>query len=429
MVKIIDNSLILDEKINEYNKEQLLNEINEFFYIYLFKGYIINPSDVEISNLFNLDNNDLNILKTVHFLLSDEINDLIENLPFLIRNLSHSTKKETEILKGHIKGKINWNQTIKTRLTNGSNDQTLFVCHPPSKFYDLEENQLLKFLLKKIVYLKRKFLDFNNLNTQIDISNIDENLDWQETIEINVYKIKKILKKVYFDEITSIKRVTSKHLRKTYKNRNQLYHNVIKVFLLYEDLFILNKKEILKQLIEKRLITTFDDNKLYELYILFNLIKIFPKSKELKLLYSDNSYVLKSEDNGIIITVYYQKIPENLKTESKYLNILNNYSINKKVKSPDIIIEFEKNGCQFYRLIEIKNSSDSDYIRESVYKVIGYYEDFKGKFTHNFVENYPVVLIMWGGISLNNDYDPFNDEIIILNRLEYLKYVHKLIEL
>lgn len=428
MTQSIGNSINNDENLNEFNRKIILNEIREFFHIYLFKGYIVNASNFEISNLFNLENDDLNILKTVHFLLSDEVLELIEILPLLMRNLSHSTRKEIEESRGAIKGIIDWNQTIKTRISKGGSDDTLFVCQPPSKYYDLEENQLLKFLLREIVYLNHKFLDFNNLKTDLNIEKLDNNLDWQQIIDFNMYNIKKILKKVYFDKITTIKKVSLKHLRKTYKNRNQLYHKLVKAYVLYEDLFILNKKEILKELLEKRLITTLDDNKLYELYVLFNLIKIFPESKIVKLLYSNNEYVLKAEVGYVKITMYYQKTPEKLKQESQYLNLLENYTINKKVKSPDIIIEFECNGTIFYRLIEIKNSSDADYIRESVYKVLGYYNDFKGKENTNFVENYPVVLVMWGGITLNKNYDPFNDEIIILNRLEFLKYLKKLIQ-
>ena len=64
-------------------------------------------------------------------------------------------------------------------------------------------------------------------------------------------------------------------------------------------------------------------------------------------------------------------------------------------------------------------------MRESLYKVMGYYKDFER--SYKYVEKYPVVLVMWGGISISSDYNPFNDKIIILNRLEFLNYLHKLL--
>lgn len=426
MVKSINRNLN-ERKLDCYNRDLILNEINEFLYLYLFKGNIETISDVEIENLFNLTQDDFTLIKVVYFLLSDELKDLIKILPILIRNLSHSTKKETKEYKGVIKGHIDWNNTIKQRLSKQFDDKSLFVCHPPSKFYDLEENQLLKFLLRKIIYLKREYLEFYNSDNIINIET-DETDDWQIIIDTNFFISEKVLKKVYFDEITTIDTVTTKHLRKSYKNRNPLYHKVARAFILYEDLFILNNIDVLKDLLEKKIIQTFDDNKLYELYILFNLIKMLPENKELKLLYEDNDYVVESLIEDYIIRIYYQKTPSILKNDSKYLDILDNYQINKKVKSPDIIIEFEKDNDLFYRLIEVKNSDDSKYIRDSLYKVIGYYNDFKGENNSNFTDNYPVVLVMWSGIMLNDDYDPFNDEIIILNRLEFLNYLKKLIE-
>lgn len=56
---------------------------------------------------------------------------------------------------------------------------------------------------------------------------------------------------------------------------------------------------------------------------------------------------------------------------------------------------------------------------------MGYYKDFER--CYKYVKNYPIVLVMWGGISISRDYNPFNDKIIILNRLEFLNNLHKLL--
>ena len=425
---IISNNSFQEDKLNENNRDFILKDIHQFLYLYLFKGNVTNVPDVVVENLFDLPHDDLILIKIVHFLLSDEIKDLIKVLPNLIRNLSHSTKNEQKEFKGVINGHIDWNNTLKQRLITNFNDKSLYVCNPSSKFYDLEENQLLKFLLRKIVYLKNEYLEFFNSDILLDIEN-NKTEDWQSIIDTNFNISKKVLKKVYFEEITSINSVSAKHLRKTYKNRNPLYHKVAKAFILYEDLFILNRSDILNDLIEKRVIVTLDDDKLFELYILFNLIKILPKSTiDLKLVYNKNEYVAEAWINDYLIRFYYQKIPNILKNESKYLHLLNKYQINKKVKIPDIIIEFEKNNKFLYRLIEVKNSSDSNYIRNSLYKVFGYYKDFEGIDVCCLIDKFPVILIMWSGIKLNKNYDPFNDEIIIFNRQEFLSYLNKLIE-
>lgn len=412
-------------ELNDKNMDLLLEEIKEFLHLYFFKGSISNNPNKPIEDLFDLSKDDLDTLKAIHFLLSDEVKNLVEIMPTLMRNLSHSTRKETEEFRGQIKGRIDWNKTIKERMSQGFDDKSLFICQPPSKYYDLEENQLLKFLLNKIISLKNNFVDFIAL-TEFDVEKIDSS-DWQKKVS-NIYQIsKKTLKKVYFNDITSIKVVKSEHLRKTYKNRNQLYHGVAKAYILYEDLFVLEDKYVLRDLVENRLIKAADPDKLYEIYVFFNLIKALPESKDLSLLYSGNDYSAKSQIGAVGITVYYQKTPQNLREESEYLEILDNYEINKSVKFPDVIIEFEKNNDVYYRLVEVKNSSQTEYVRESLYKVMGYYKDFER--SNKYVENYPIVLVMWGGISISSDYRPFKDKIIILNRLEFLNNVEKIINM
>ena len=421
----------LDEftKIDESNIDIILEDVKEFLQLYLFKGNV-SLNDNVVEDLFELSYEDLIILKVVHFLLSDEVRNLIKILPQLVRNLAHSTQKVTEIMKGSVRGRIDWRLTLKERYSQGFNDETLFVCNPPSKYYDLEENQLLKFLLKRIKYLKDNYLNFINPET-FDIEKIDENKDWYTIVNDTVQMVKLTLKKVYFNDISDVS-IKPKHLRKCMRNRNLLYHYVAKAYKLYEDLFILENEEVLKELLSKRIIKTADGNKLYEVYVFFNLVKSLPGFFEGKLLYSGNDYstTCKLDDSEIII--HYQKTPDVLKEVSKYLDIIKNYEIGGKTRSPDVIIEFKKNNKIWYRLVEVKNSSSPDYVRSSLYKVMGYYKDFRHIFeleNFDFTEKYPVVLVTWGGISIKFDYDPFDDEIIILNRKEFIKSLVRLLKI
>ena len=416
-------------KIDESNMDIILDDIKEFLQLYLFKGNV-SLNDNVVEDLFELSYEDFITLKVVHFLLSDEVRNLIKILPQLVRNLAHSTQKETEIVRGNVQGHIDWGLTFKERYSQGFNDGSLFVCNPPSKYYDLEENQLLKFLLKRIKYLKDNYLNFINPET-FDIEKIDENKDWYTIVNDIVQIAKLTLKKVYFNEISDIL-IKPKHLRKCMKNRNLLYHYVAKAYRLYEDLFILENEDILKELLSQRLIKTADGDKLYEIYVFFNLVKSLPGFFEMKLLYSSNDYSTTCIIDDLEITIHYQKIPPPLKKVSKYLNIIENYDIGGKSRAPDIIIEFKRNKKTWYRLVEVKNSSSPNYIRSSLYKVMGYYNDFKHIYeleNFDFAEKYQVVLVTWGGISIKQNYNPFEDEIIILNRKEFITNLIKLLSL
>ena len=414
-------------KIDESNIDIILEDIKEFLQLYLFKGNV-SLNDETVEDLFELSHDDLITLKTVHFLLSDEVRNLVKILPQLVRNLAHSTQRETKILRGNVRGRIDWGSTLKERYSQGFNDKSLFVCNPPSKFYDLEENQLLKFLLKRIRYLKENYLNFINPET-FDIEKVDKNNDWYTIVNDNVQMARLTLRKVYFNDISDVL-IKPKHLRKCMRNRNLLYHYVAKAYRLYDDLFVLENEDVLKDLLSKRIIKTADGDKLYEIYVFFNLVKSLPGFFEGKLLYSGNDYSTTCKLDNLEITVHYQKTPEVLKSVSEYLDIIGNYDIGGRTRSPDVIIEFKRNDETWYRLVEVKNSSSPDYVRSSLYKVMGYYKDFQHVCeleNFDFTKKYPVVLVSWGGISIKSNYTPFEDEIIILNRKEFINNLNMLL--
>ena len=417
------------EKIDESNIDVILDDLKDLLQLYLFKGDVaLNDSSIE--ELFELSHEDLITLKAVHFMLSDKVRCLIKILPQLIRNLAHSTQKETEIMRGNIRGRIDWGSTLKERYSQGFDDKSLFVCNPPSKYYDLEENQLLKFLLKRIRFLHKNYLSFISPDN-FDIEKVDKNKDWYNIVNDNSQMAKLTLRKAYFNEISDVK-IKSKHHRKCMKNRNLLYAYVAEAYGLYEDLFINGDEEILKELINERIIKTADGNKLYEIYVFFNLVKTLPSSHEVKLLYSGNDYSTTCKEDNLEVTIHYQKTPKPLEKFSEYLEIIDNYEIRGRTRAPDVIIEFRNDNKTWYRLVEVKNSSLPDYVRSSLYKVMGYYKDFKHISeleNYDLTEKYSVVLVTWGGISVKKDYNPFEDKIIILNREEFIYNLKKLLSL
>ena len=421
--------LIDFEEVNESNKEIVFSKIEDLLYIYLYEGNV-SPTNISIENLFGLTSSELKTLKTVHFLFSDEVKRLIDSLPNLMRNLAHSTKKESATVRGNIRGKIEWDKTLKVRYDRGFNDKSLFVCAPPSKYYDLEENQLLKFILKKLIQLTKNNLIIVKKDSEIDLDKLDID-NWQHIIRHRVNESRKTLNKVYFNEIQDIK-PKNKHVRKCFKNRNRLYNHVAEVYSLYEKLFILNDKCVIADFISKHLIKTADVHKLYELYIFFSLVRGLDENKQLKLIYSGNSNSIHCSKEDYNVILHYQKTPSIFSRYSMYKKIVDNLDgIEVNVRSPDIIIEFKQGNVSFYRIIEVKNSSEEGYIRKSIYKVMGYYQDFKSIEDHEnsqLCKLYPVVLVTYHGISLKKDYDPFIDkEIIILNREEFLDSLNELL--
>lgn len=77
------NSLNNFAEVNDNNMDLILADVKEFLHLYLFKGYVSDDINLHIEDLFNLKHDDVLTLKTAHFLLSDEVRNLIVILPQL----------------------------------------------------------------------------------------------------------------------------------------------------------------------------------------------------------------------------------------------------------------------------------------------------------------------------------------------------------
>ena len=224
--------------------ERIITEIQDYLQLYLFKDAQIN-SELAVSRLLNLDEENFLILKKLHFVISEEVEELVKILPTLVRNLSHSTNKEEIETHGTIIGQINWNQTLKQRMKTGLKDKSLFVCNTNKKLYDLPENQLLKYLLNKInKFIKDINISYNE-NLKEDIINYHDYIS-------NIHIItSKTIKNVHLKEVELLGHITTKTIIKTIKSHNNLYESVVKVYNLYEKLFILNDEKVLLVIIYK----------------------------------------------------------------------------------------------------------------------------------------------------------------------------------
>ena len=411
----------------------MIQDLKEYLSLYLFKGNVSNVS-YGIETLFQLNADELKAQKAAHFLLSDELNEFVKILPFLMRNLAHSSQKEMIEYKGLIRGKVDWSQTYKRRYANGFDDKSLFICLPASKSYDLEENQLLKFMLVKIVVMFEKTLSFiKNPDFEIEYEDIDADEDekivnnWHDIVSNRYYLAKKALKNVYFNSISDVKHIKPKVLRKAKNHRNIYYQKLAALYDLYEKLFAYNDLETLKDLVEKQLLKPASDDTLFELFIFFSLVDYLPEDKELGLLVYGNDYSVKSTIGGLDVKIYYQGVPKQIFSKcTKYKKIFDNYDIGVNLRRPDVLLEFEKEGKKYYRIVEVKRTSNPNYIRDSVYKVLGYLNDFEGI---PFTEKTPGVIACWDGVRMDNRYGAFNQEVLILNKPDFLSNLEELFSL
>ncbi len=428
-------------KLNDENRDEYISKIQRYLDIYLLEGTPSSSFQSEdITNFFGLENDELDVLKAAHFLMSNEVEKLFVCIPNLFRNLSHSTNKDNLECQGFIRGNINWNKTIKTRYSRSLNDKSLFVCSPPFKHYDLDENRILKFLFKEIIYLYEVILRFNTYKDELSID-LDklykESEKWYDSVEKKYHLSKLCVHNIYFGGVSDLDFISPEALNKAKNHRNPIYHRVARAYELYEKLFILDDMECLKDLIKNQLIIASDNNTLFEIYIFFIVIskleKLAVKDFEIHLYFKryKTEQVSAVLEGGTSVKVFYQQVPDIFKSKSKYLKMNENNRFGLKrvvVRRPDIIFEITENENTYYRIVEVKNASRCEYMRDSFYKMFGYIYDFANV---PFTEKYPFILVNWKGSKIKEDYkdDVFSQEVIFFNKDEFSKNLDMLFEI
>jgi hypothetical protein len=399
-----------DSSWTKRDKASVLEYVEPVLHRFLFREALPNL-EVPLKNLTGLTDEELNHLKTVHFLLSDEVAKLLIELPKILRNLSHSTHKELVESRGIIRGRVDWNMTFKERYSQGFNDPSLFICQPSTKIYDLPENQLLNFILWKIRSLSEKI----DLKISEELLDAKEWNNWQDNIVTRYLKVKKISKNVYFQQISLPRSIKPKTIQKAYRHRNQSYDKVAACYELYEKLFIINDQKVLRELIEIQTLKPFNDDKLFEIYVLIKLLDFLDNhSGELRLglLKPDLDYTAKYISEKMNICIFYQKTPSDLKNSSKYKSIFNFYDLKVRVRSPDIILRIQTNENEYYQIIEVKRTKKKSYIVDSVYKVLGYINDFQESLEST--PNPKGVLVVWDGVKINDFNKALKESVLIL---------------
>ena len=74
---------------------------------------------------------------------SDEAEDLLDAMPFIVRSMAIATTDRPERCVGEIRGPVLWGETMSAR-SSSAGDPGLYVCATTTKAYDTDENRVLK---------------------------------------------------------------------------------------------------------------------------------------------------------------------------------------------------------------------------------------------------------------------------------------------
>ncbi len=361
--------------------KELVDKVAPEMAAYLRKG-CINPDLIEDNlSYVGIDRiQDLESILKIHFVLTDEVVDYIKALPERVRRIKTESKKQMVESKGEIRGSIDWSRTLPRRQIDGS----VFICHNPTRNYDVPENIVLKELLS-VIY---EVLEYDLKKP------IQEDYNWLKKLrdEERINQLKNIFNRnVHINRISQPVEygATDRDISVAENSRKELYVDSASLLLKYRRMIELDlDEEEIKKLLDETLILPGEVHKLFEFYAIFSYLKILGREYEVRPIRAGASPIAEFVEDDLVVAVYHDNTGnmrfygdiEELKDEECTIEHLEQYR-RSVVEHADIIKGF---------LDEVKGSFYSgrpdmliEYRRDGVLErlVIGEFKYSRGKQT------------------------------------------------
>ena len=253
---------------DKLSPEVMVEEIADKLIIYLKEGTVSANSFLE---KIDLRINNMEELLRIHFLLKDEVKDFIEELPWRIRNIKTSTEKLNRQRRNEVKGRINWQETIKSRCNQNYQDETLFVCEQTNKNFNIRENIVLKKLLS-IIY------DIIITDLEGRPESYSWLADWLGKRELASNLESLYFRNIYLERVDIQEtQVTNRMIQDTKDSRSEIYRTAAVLLELYRELIVKegwqNEPAELIKMLNNTFIKPDRDSVLFELYWAMKLLE------------------------------------------------------------------------------------------------------------------------------------------------------------
>jgi hypothetical protein len=283
----------------------------------------------------------------LQFLLSDEVDVLLDAMPQLVRRLATASAREEQWSTERLHGPIQWNRTLALRGATGY--QHLFVTSPAERVYQTPENELLVHVLDAIVRAAQ-------------LTGWDQRLARQEPAKKVRQRLADAIWWQHSRMLAAIDRIqpTPRALMRIRTGRNR--HRYAKVLAAYDRLVSLVEqpdRQAIRAAIESAGLVTAEESTLFELLATFRVVDALRvQGWQLRPFYLFNGHVRTRghRPDGRRIHFWYQTTPSALATNSHYKEVLAAHGFPRQQElRPDMILKWTDQEQQDrWLLIECK---------------------------------------------------------------------------
>lgn len=378
------------------DRADLIDGLTEDILAYVMTGRISDRAVARGLKPESLDDRfeDFRLLVDLHFVLREDVVQFVRALPEHLRQLETRTHTRTRTTRGEVRGRVNWQQTMRRRSTESPGDHSLFVCDTRTEQYDTDENLVLKRLLATIYDTLERAEEYlkGDYEWVTDSWNGESGLidEFRQIFERNVH-VRRIRDPSQYEP-------TDRMVSTAATSRQELYRDAATLLEKHQRIHAL-EEDAVRELIEQTAITPDDEARLFELFVLFRFIRTLDDMM-------DGSFKLQTIESGrqevarlqgeYEVAVYHDSSapdrdlsfrsvdeetpPEELsrteKVHEEARRVANAYfekEFENQTGRPDVIVlEIDDGEEVRYLVAEVKNSTREDTIRTGIKETLEY---------------------------------------------------------
>jgi len=252
--------------MSRLGETELATYVRDELVTFLRNGTINEQRVTEALDITDLQIENIDRLKRIHFCLSDPVVEYIDKLQERLRRIKTANQRQRIATRGEVRGKIDWEETLKHRYSDSIGDRSHFTCETPYTEYNIAENLVLKKLLWTIY-----------TTAESDLSAIDYEWRTEQWTEERISEFQRIYKRnVHLNRIADGEdiTVTPRMLNDTRSARQTLYTRAYELYDRYQRLLSNEPDEDVKELLKDTLIIPERLPRLFELFCVFRLLQV-----------------------------------------------------------------------------------------------------------------------------------------------------------
>lgn len=251
--------------MSKLGRSEIADHVRDNLVTYLRNGTINERQVAQALDITDLQIENIDRLKRIHFCLSDPVVEFVDKLQGRLRRIKTENQHERTITRGEIRGRIDWEDTIRHRYSDSIGDRSQFICETPYTEYNIPKNLVLKKLLWTV-----------HSTVETDLSQID--YDWrteQWSTELIHEFIRVFARNVHLNRIQDGEQIqlTPRMLNQTRSSRQTLYTRAYELYDRYERLLTNDDDPDIRKLLRDTLVIPERLPRLFELFCLFKVLE------------------------------------------------------------------------------------------------------------------------------------------------------------